>query len=122
MDPKNPKRGQDTDDLRGFEEFIEHATNSQPASEKNAGKNVGGENLTFLTHDYERLKRIAELLSHKLTVARKHEQGEKLLENLTAQNARLKTELVALLQGSDSPLGKSMAEIFDGYFRKGSAS
>lgn len=105
------------DDLKGFEEFIQHS-NHQGHGEITPGKNAGGEHLTFLLQDGDRLQSIVELVSNKVPMLRKYSQGEKLLESQTRTNARLRSELFAALDTEGAPLQRSMAEIFNGFFGK----
>ena len=54
MDKKKVMRGQTNDDLKGFEEFLDHIDTDNSVDK--VSKNIGGEKLTFLYHDNTRLK------------------------------------------------------------------
>lgn len=117
MDKKKILRQASPDDLKGFEEFLEHAPDS-PAIDKNP-KNLGGESLTFLLNDNERLKRVALLVADKLPVLKAHEQGPKIIEHQRNLNQQLKNELFKLLSPPESPLQQSLAQLWDSFFRDG---
>lgn len=114
MDKKKSLRGQSIDDLKGFEEFLDHVENDSAIDKVN--KNIGGENLSFLHHDNTRLKKVAALVAQKLPVAKQHEQGPKLIEQQRHVNAQLKNDLFRLLDKKASPLQRSLADLWDGFF------
>lgn len=115
MDKKKLHKSNHPDDLKGFEEFIEQAEES--TAEATPGKNVGGENYTFLVNDNSRLKKITDLVVTKLPALKQKSQGEKIIEGQRRYNAQLKAELFALLSQPDSPMEKSMAAIFNPVFK-----
>lgn len=119
MDKKKLHKANVPDDLKGFEEFLEHAEPSAPTAtvDSNPGKNVGGENYTFLEHDNIRLRKVAELMAAKLPTMKTKSQGERLIEEQRKRNAQLKLELFQLLSAPDSPLEKSLAAIFNPVFK-----
>ena len=114
MDKKKAMRGQVTDDLKGFEEFLDHVDHDNSVDKVN--KNIGGESLTFLHHDNNRLKKVASLVAQKLPVARHHEQGPKIIEQQRHVNAQLKNDLFRLLDKRASPLQRTLADLWDGFF------
>ncbi len=114
MDKKKLIRSQSSDDLKGFEEFLDHVDNDNSVDKVN--KNVGGESLTFLYHDNTRLKKVAALVAQKLPVARHHEQGPKIIEQQRHVNAQLKNDLFRILDKKSSPLHKTLAGLWDGFF------
>ena len=116
MDKKKILRSQRPDDLKGFEEFLEHVAD-ESAIDK-APKNVGGESLTFLLNDNTRLKKAAALVADKLPVANSHEQGPKIIEHQRNLNAQLKNELFRLLSPEGSPLHKSLIDLWNGFFHQ----
>ncbi len=115
MDKKKILRHSSQDDLKGFEEFIEHSP-EEIVLDKSA-KNLGGENLTFVTNDNIRLKKVAQLVADKLPVVKSFEQGPRIIEHQRNLNAQLKNELFKHLQKEDSPLQKSLSMIWDGFFK-----
>lgn len=111
MDKKKPPQ----DDLSGFEEFIQHS-DAQHTGEITPGKNVGGENLTFLLNDASRLKKLAELVASKAPMLRTYGQSEKLLQEQKEINSRMRNEIFKLQQGPTAPLMRSMSAVFDSFF------
>lgn len=117
MDKKKLPRQLSSDDLRGFEEFLEQTPES-PAIDKSS-KHPGGEHLTFVLNDGLRLRRVAQLVTEKLPVLREHDQGPKLIEQQRGLNQQLKNELFQLLAPADSPLQRSLGQLWDSFFRGG---
>ncbi|MBY0517990.1 MAG: hypothetical protein K2P81_13865 [Bacteriovoracaceae bacterium] len=116
MDKKKISRIQNIDDLKGFEEFIEHSSD-ESAIDKST-KNVGGESLTFLQNDNSRLKKIAELVADKVPVLKNHGQGPKIIEHQRNLNSQLKNEIFKYLNADKSPLHKSLTHMWDSFFQK----
>jgi len=114
MDKKKVLRSSSSDDLKGFEEFLDHVDHDSSVDKIN--KNIGGESLTFLHHDNTRLKKVAALVAQKLPVARHHEQGPKIIEQQRHVNAQLKNDLFRILDKKASPLQKTLSGIWNGYF------
>jgi hypothetical protein len=103
-----------TDDLKGFEDFLEHVDSDNAVDKVN--KNIGGESLTFLQHDNVRLKKVASLVAARLPVTRDHDQGPVIIEQQRQQNNRLRNELFRMLDKPASPLQKSLRDLWDGFF------
>lgn len=116
MDRKKIHKGNQGDDLKGFEDFIQQSDPS-PQVDANPGKNVGGENYTFLENDNIRLRKVSSLMAGRLPTLKEKMQGEKIIEGQRKRNAQLKSELFQLLSASDSPMEKSMASIFNPVFK-----
>ncbi len=114
MDKKKLLRSLGSDDLKGFEEFIQHVEDG-PEKEKNP-KNLGGENLTFVLNDNLRLKKVSLLMAKKLPVSASHDQGPKIIEHQRNLNTQYKNELFKILSQKDSPLHKSIHEIWSKFF------
>ena len=114
MDKKKILRNQASDDLKGFEEFLDHVDNEGGVDKVN--KNIGGESLTFLYHDNTRLKKVASLVAQRLPVARTHEQGPKIIEQQRHLNAQLKNDLFRILDKKASPLQRTLGDLWDGFF------
>ena len=117
MDKKRPNR--DSDDLKGFEEFIE----GQPSGSflpKGVGGNKknesGFEHFTFLTNDSQRLTKLNNLLNEKLPFSARFDQGDKLVKEQREELESTKKKLFEICEQKDSPYQKSMAEIFDSFF------
>jgi hypothetical protein len=114
MDKKKTMRNQASDDLKGFEEFLDHV--DQDSSVDKVSKNIGGESLTFLLHDNTRLKKVAALVAQKIPVARSHDQGPTIIEQQRHVNAQLKNDLFRILDRKASPLQRTLADLWDGFF------
>jgi hypothetical protein len=121
MDKKKLLKNNESDDIRGFEEFIEsHLSESQflpRAVGGNVKKNEAGfEHFTFLMNDSQRLNKLKNLVSTRLPFSAKFDQGPKLIKEQEEELEVLKVKLFELSQAQDSPYRKSLAEIFDSYF------
>lgn len=121
MDKKKLLKNKDSEDLRGFEEFLE----GQPSDSNFLPRGVGGSNkkneanfehFTFLSNDSVRLSKLKDLLGKKLPFSSKFEQGQKLLETQKLDLEVMRNKLFDILETPDSPLKKSMTEIFDSFF------
>lgn len=120
MDKKNPLKGQDTENLKGFEEFIEGQQSESSFLPRGVGgskKNeTGFEHFTFLTNDSERLTKLKSLLTEKLPFSTKFDQSEKLIKDQKSEIELLKTKIFALSNQPDSKYHTSLKEIFDSFF------
>ncbi len=114
MDKKKLLNPKNTDDLKGFEEFIDGVSDG-PAQDKNP-RIVGGEALSFILNDNIRLKKISQLVSDQLPLAKDHSQGERIIEHQRNLNRQLKNQLHAILNAPDSTLQKSLSSIWDNFF------
>lgn len=114
MDKKKILRQSSSDDLKGFEEFLEHTPDESFVDK--SGKNLGGESFTFLLNDNLRLKKVAGLVADKVPVLKAHEQAPKIIEHQQNLNVQLKNELFKHLGPAHSPLQKSLSDIWNGYF------
>ena len=117
MDKKKIHRANHPDDLKGFEEFIDHTEPAPAGVDSNPNRNVGGESYTFLENDFNRLKRLSNLMAGKLPLINDKTQGERLIEQQRKRNAQLKAELFQVLSAPNSPLEKSLAAIFNPIFK-----
>ncbi len=113
MDKKKDIHHGQADDLKGFEEFIDHL---EPASSEKTPRHQNAESITFLLNDHVRLQKVAALLSDTLPVIQKYSQGEKIIANQLHQNAMLRDELFALLNSEQSPLHKTLSNLWNGFF------
>ncbi len=114
MDKKKLLNPRNSDDLKGFEDFIDGVTENS-TQEKNP-KSAGGEALSFILNDNERLKKLSQLVSDQLPLARNHSQGERIIEHQRNLNRQLKHQLFAMLNPPDSTLQKSLTEVWDRFF------
>lgn len=121
MDKKRFIKSSDSDDLKGFEEFIE----GQPADGSFLPKGVGGgskkneagfEHFTFLTNDSDRLLKLTNLLNQKLPFSAKFDQSAKLIKEQKDEIELLKKRLFEVCEEKDSPYKKSLNEIFNSFF------
>lgn len=120
MDKKKLIKSAPSEDLKGFEEFIE----GQPQDTNFLPRGVGGgskretnfEHFTFLTNDSTRLARLRSLLAEKIPFAGKHPQGEKLLTTQLKDIALIKKKIFDESNKPDSAYRKSLGELFDGFF------
>jgi len=114
MDKKKLLNPKNIDDLKGFEEFID-SVGDGPAIDKNP-KSVGGEALSFIINDNVRLKKLSQLVADQLPLAKNHSQGERIIEHQRNLNRQLKNQLFSVLKEADSPLQKSLEQVWDNFF------
>jgi hypothetical protein len=121
MDKKKFLKTADSEDLKGFEEFIE----SQPGDGNFLPRGVGGgakknesgfEHFTFLANDAERLTNLKDILGNRLPFSAKFDQAPKLIKDQRDEIEILKKKIFELTDREDSPLRKSLSEIFNGFF------
>ncbi len=109
-----------TEDIKGFEEFIENQQSDKPFLPRGIGggtkKDFSFEHFTFLTNDGERLTNLKLLLSSKIPFSRKYEQGKKLIEEEMEEVKNVRDQLFSIQDQPESPYRKSMREIFQSYF------
>lgn len=120
MDKKKFKH-LESEDLKGFEEFIE----GQPSEGSFLPRGVGGgtkknevgfEHFTFLTTDSDRLMKLKFLLSDKLPFSAKFDQSAKLIRDQNEELKVLRKKLFDFLDKKGSPYRKSLSEVFNNYF------
>ncbi len=104
------------DDLRGFEEFIEGESDTSFLN-RNIKKDKPIEHTTFINYDSSRLEKIRDLCTDKIPLAKKYEQGIKLLEIQDYETQLLKKKLVEIFNKPESAYRKSLREVFDSYFQ-----
>ena len=112
------KKNQPTDDLKGFEEFIDgQSSDDNFLPRGNATKkDVSFEHFTFLTNDSERLTKMKDLLMDKIPFATKFDQSQKLINEQQAEIRLLKKNIFGICNRADSGYRRSMGEIFDLFF------
>jgi hypothetical protein len=121
MDKKKPTKTHETDDIKGFEEFIEGQHNDARFLPKGVGhstkKNESGfEHFTFLTNDAERLSRLKILLGEKLPFSARFDQADKLIKEQKEELKVIKEKIFEISDRPDSPYRKTLREIFDSYY------
>lgn len=118
MDKKKNLKILPSEDLKGFEEFIEGQP--QESSFMNKGvapkKEVSFEHFTFLTNDSERLLKLKNLLTQKLPFSTKFEQGKTLLNEQREEIVFIKVMLFEIANKPNSAYRKSLGEVFDSFF------
>lgn len=122
MDKKRLIKPVESDDIKGFEEFID----GQSADGNFLPRGVGGstkkdqagfEHFTFLTTDADRLMKLKNLLTEKLPFSATFNQSDKLIQDQKNEINLLKTKLFEVLDTTNSPYRKSVEEIFDSFFK-----
>jgi hypothetical protein len=116
MENKKNPNDISTDDLRGFEEFIEGEKDTSFLY-RNIKKDKPVEHATFINYDSSRLEKIRDLCAEKIPLAKKYEQGQKLLEIQEYETQLLKNKLIEILNKPDSSYRKSLREIFDSFYQ-----
>lgn len=121
MDKKRLIKSLESEDVKGFEEFIEGYPNESLFLPKGVGggsrKNESRlEHFTFLTNDAERLIRMKKMLSEKLPFSAKFDQSHKLIRDQRNEIEVLKQRLFDICDKDGSGHRKTIDEIFDGYF------
>jgi hypothetical protein len=121
MDKKRLLKSSDSEDLKGFEEFIEGQSSDASFLPKGVGggskKNEAGfEHFTFLTNDSDRLMKLTNLLNQKLPFSAKFDQSAKLIKEQKDEIELLKKRLLEVCEEKDSPYKKSLREIFNSFF------
>ncbi len=106
------------DDLKGFEELIEYI---QPSSfmgvrgDKNT-KNLGGDHLSFLIHDHQRLEKITELIGEKIPLLESHDQGLSIIQDQQLKNEQLKRQLFDIFDNAGSTFHRSFNHLWNQFF------
>jgi hypothetical protein len=121
MDKKKLIKSLESEDIKGFEEFIEGQPNDTSFLPKGVGnsakKNESGfEHFTFLSNDAERLSRLKVLLVEKLPFSARFDQGDKLIKEQREELEVIKKRLFEVSDKRDSPFRKSLREVFDSFF------
>jgi hypothetical protein len=116
MDNKKNPNDISVDDLKGFEEFIEGEKDTSFLS-RNIKKDKPVEHITFINYDSSRLERIRDLCTEKIPLAKKYEQGQKLLEIQEYETQLMKKKLIEIINKPGSSYRKSLQEIFDSFFQ-----
>ena len=115
---KKKTRSLPTEDLKGFEEFIDGQSSNDNFLPRGNGtkKDVNFEHFTFLTNDSDRLTKVKDLLMDKIQFAAKFEQGQKLINEQNNEIRLLRKNIFGLCNRPNSGYRRSMGEIFDSFF------
>ena len=105
------------DDLIGFKDFLDDQGIQKPRRFKNDKRNEDFELLTFLEQESERLDQHLKLFEEKSYMLKNYPQDIELLIQAEEQKSSLKSDAIQKLKRLDSPLMKSLAEIFNPHFR-----
>jgi len=117
------KKNKSDDELVGFKEFIDYlgvdnTEKGQPGKAVNGNRRQHGfELVTFLGHDANRLKKLIKLYEEKTYMIKNYPQAEALQKEQKDKNNNLKSELIEMLNRDDSPLFRSIAEMFNAHFK-----
>lgn len=113
------KNKKDPADLVGFEEFIE-SMDSGPAfvDRITIRKDNAPDYYTFIMNDQSRLKKISIILGQRLPLYKKFPQSHTFIQEEQQKVNTLKAELIDILKRENSPLQKSLAEIFNCFIKK----
>lgn len=108
------------DDLKGFEELLQDNKDQKfmQAPQKNKKQKEaesGLELITFLEEESIRLDKLVDFFDHKID--KSFAQTQQLVENQKAQNAKIRESILEILSQNQSPLLKSLGEIFDHHFK-----
>jgi hypothetical protein len=120
MDKKRFMKSAPSEDLKGFEEFVEgqpENTNFLPRpAVTGQRKETSFENFDFLKTDGERLIKLQALLNEKLPFAAKYEQGNSLIKEQREEIQDLQAKIFEMSDKEDSAYRRSLSEIFDSFF------
>jgi hypothetical protein len=113
------KNKKDPNDLVGFEEFIE-SLDAGPAfvDRITIRKDNAPDYYTFILNDQSRLKKIATIIGQRLPLYKKFPQSQTFIQEEQQKVTALKAELIDILKRENSPLQKSLAEIFNCFIKK----
>ncbi len=118
-------KNKDGDDLIGFEDYINSIGEGESLSRSDKldrAQNIArstnpNENLSFLTHDAERLKKINNLICDRLPQYEKYPQSEQLLQAETHALNKVKSELIETMKKDGSDFHKSLGSIINSFFK-----
>jgi hypothetical protein len=103
------------EDLSGFQDFID-AANDGPSKIPRKNRVDGFELLTFLEQDSQRLENMIRLYEEKAFLLKNYPQDTDLIIKLDGHNSFLRQQLIEKLGKKNSPLMKSLAEMFNPHF------
>lgn len=104
--------GDANDDIAGFRDFLEGEPRKRGPGSNNAAKNSGFELLTFLELESKRLDKQIEVLGEKSASLKSCDSFEQINKAINQEIARKHAELIRLLYQKDSPMMKSIRDLF----------
>lgn len=117
MDKKRLIKNMPSEDLKGFEEFIDGQPSDSDFMRGNATKKeVSFEHFTFLMNDSNRLSKMKDLLMDKIPFASRFEQSPQLKADQDKETVLLKKHLFETMNKPGSAFRKSLTDIFDHFF------
>lgn len=121
MDKKKNIKSLESEDLKGFEEFIENQSSEGNFLPRGVGgsskkSETGFEHFTFLTNDAERLTKLKNLLTERLPFSTKFDQGPRLIKDQRDEIEVQKRKIFELSDIEGSSYRKSLSEIFNSFF------
>ena len=118
-------KNDENDDLVGFEEYI-NSIGETSALDKNDKTDKSftsirvsnpNEHLSFLGHDFERLKKTANLICDRLPQYEKYPQSEQLLQTEIHTLNKVKADLIETLKKDGSIFHHSLGSIINSFFK-----
>ena len=121
MDNKKPTRNAESDDLKGFEEFIDGQSSDsnflpRGVTGNSTKKETGFEHFTFLMNDSARLSKLKSLLTEKLSFVSRFDQSSKLIQEQNEELELMRQKIFEINDQPGSAYRKSLKEIFDSFF------
>lgn len=120
MDKKQLIKSLPSEELKGFEEFIEGEpadTTFLPKPPGNsAKKEVSFEHFTFLTNDGDRLSKLKVLVAEKIPFSSQFDQSHKIIKEQEDKIEITRAEIFRFSDQDNSPFRRSIGEIFNSFF------
>jgi hypothetical protein len=104
-------------DLTGFKDFLEGDKSLSAKQYKKERHNGDAELFTFLEQDSKRIERHLKLYEEKAYMLKEYPQEIELMIQLEEHKNELRSQIVTKLKEQNSPLMKSLAELFNPHFR-----
>lgn len=101
------------EDLRGFKDFL----STPKALNKLTPRRHDSQLVTFLEQETARIDKLTRLFSEKSINLKNYPHQQKIKEEITIYNKELREKLIKVLSQKDSPLIKSLSELFTPHFR-----
>lgn len=102
------------EDIKGFLDFLAPEKKDSAAR---SNKNSATELLTFLENESIRIEKLTHLYSEQSIILQKYPHQQEIKRRLILNNQKLRKEIIAILSKNNSPLMKSLAELFNPHFR-----
>jgi hypothetical protein len=122
MKKKNKSPLGNTQDLRGFEDFIKEVPSSDSMTSMRgvsglSNKNDSNfENYTFITNDAERINKLNNLLKDKIDFLTRFDQSGKIIQKQKKDILELKDNLFTISDKENSAYRRSLSDVFDTFF------